>query len=203
MCRGEWCGGELWVSSGSLSRWAWWHTLFQGLCSGTAPIHQTDRELAQGPLDDLLMSVYACLDNVSQGHKNKWEMVFAISMRWVCWLPSTVLKSSCSCGFRHPREKVWFLSVGLIWAVLFPSPAPTPSFQLFLTQWGGQLSSSLVANSQNQSNNRNGAGQSLYLGVSSRKGSYLLLSPFRRKSLFACRFTEMGSHYVHKIILSL
>lgn len=43
----------------------------QSLCSGKAPIYQTDRELAQGPLDDLLMSVYACLDNVSQEHKNK------------------------------------------------------------------------------------------------------------------------------------
>lgn len=43
----------------------------QSLCSGTAPIYQTDRELAQGHLGDPLMSVYACLDSVSQGHKSK------------------------------------------------------------------------------------------------------------------------------------
>lgn len=78
--RGKKCGGVkptlnvgrgLWVSLGVYPGGFDDILCSQSLCSGTAPIYQTDRDLAQGPLGDLLMSVYACLDSVSQGHKNK------------------------------------------------------------------------------------------------------------------------------------
>lgn len=64
-------GGGLWVSLGVYPGGFDDILCSQSLCSGTVPIYQTDRDLAQGPLGDLLMSVYACLDSVPQGHKNK------------------------------------------------------------------------------------------------------------------------------------